>query len=221
MITSNSKFKSLLLASVGVMLLLAGCQKAYYGTMEKFGYAKREILVDRVEDARDAQTEAKDQFSSALEHFTEVVGFTGGDLEEKYEKLKDQFEDSESKAKAVSKRIKDVESVAKALFNEWEDELEEYSSDELKRSSQKKLDETNRKYEKLIAAMKRAEDKIEPVLNAFRDQVLFLKHNLNAQAISSLQDEVVSVSADVSVLIKEMEASIAEANEFISGMVGQ
>lgn len=215
-------FRVLLLCSIGAMVILTGCQKAYYGTMEKFGYAKREILVDRVEDARDAQTEAKEQFSSALEQFTEVVGFTtGGDLEEKYEKLKDQFEDSEDKAAAVSKRIKDVESVAKALFAEWEDELDEYTSDELRQASQRKLDDTNRKYEKLIAAMKRAEAKIAPVLNAFRDQVLFLKHNLNAQAISSLQDEVVSVSADVSVLIKEMEASIAEADEFISGMVGQ
>lgn len=217
---TNLNFRVLLLGSIGAMVILTGCQKAYYGTMEKFGYAKREILVDRVEDARDAQTEAKEQFSSALEQFTEVVGFTGGDLEEKYEKLKEQFEDSEDKAAAVSKRIKDVESVAKALFAEWEDELDEYTSDELRQASQRKLDDTNRKYEKLIAAMKRAEAKIAPVLNAFRDQVLFLKHNLNAQAISSLQDEVVSVSADVSVLIKEMEASIAEADEFISSMVG-
>ena len=218
---SRSYSKSIIIVIAVALIAIAGCQKAYYGTMEKLGYAKREILVDRVEDARDAQTEAKEQFSSALEQFTEVVGFTGGDLEDKYEKLKDQFDDSESKAKAVSKRIDDVESVAKALFNEWEDELEAYTSDELRRASERKLKDTNSKYEKLIAAMKRAESKIDPVLNAFRDQVLFLKHNLNAQAIASLQDEVVSVSADVSSLIKEMEASIAEADEFISNMAGQ
>jgi hypothetical protein len=32
--------------------------------------------------------------------------------------------------------------------------------------------------------MLKAEQKIQPVLGAFRDQVLFLKHNLNANAIA-------------------------------------
>ena len=70
----------------------------------------------------------------------------------------------------------------------------------------------------LIDAMKRVENKIDPVLSAFRDQVLFLKHNLNAQAIASLKSELASVEDDVAALIKEMEASIAEADKFIKTM---
>jgi hypothetical protein len=111
-----------------------------------------------------------------------------------------------------------VESVAQALFKEWESELEQYTRDDLRRSSEEKLEQTRRRYSKLIGAMKRAETKIEPVLSAFRDQVLFLKHNLNAQAIASLHDELISVETDITSLIKEMEASIAEADSFISAM---
>ncbi len=85
-------------------------------------------------------------------------------------------------------------------------------------SSQRKLDQTRKRYGQLIGAMKRAEVKIDPVLAAFRDQVLFLKHNLNAQAIASLHQEMVSVEADIASLIKEMEASIAEADGFIKAM---
>ena len=212
------------LTKISLLLLLfalAGCSKLYYGTMEKFGYEKRDILVDRVEEARDAQTQAKEQFSSALEQFTEIVGFSGGDLEIKYNQLKEQFARSEDKAKAVTDRIDDVEKVAKALFNEWGNELDQYSSKQLRTASEKKLKDTKLRYEKLISAMNRASDKIDPVLDAFRDQVLFLKHNLNAKAISSLQDEVISVRSDVGELIKEMEASIAEANAFISQMAGR
>ena len=66
--------------------------------------------------------------------------------------------------------------------------------------------------------MKQAERKIDPVLSAFRDQVLFLKHNLNAQAVASLQGELVSIESNVASLIKEMDASIAEANTFINSM---
>jgi SMC interacting uncharacterized protein involved in chromosome segregation len=186
--------------------------------MEAFGQHKRDILVSRVEDARDAQEDAKEQFKSALEKFTDVVEFKGGELQDKYNQLKSELDKSEAGAESVRSRISGVESVAEALFKEWEDELREYDSEKLRRSSEQTLRQTRQRYSQLIAAMKRAESRIEPVLTAFNDQVLFLKHNLNAQAIASLQNELTSVEADIAALIKEMEASIAEADEFINAM---
>ena len=49
------------------------CSTAYYSALEKVGIEKREILVDRVEDARDAQEDASEQFASALDQFRSVV----------------------------------------------------------------------------------------------------------------------------------------------------
>ena len=77
------------------------------------------------------------------------------------------------------------------------------------------LADTRRQYKQLIDAMNRAEAKIAPVLVVFKDQVLYLKHNLNAQAISSLKGELKTVESDVTELIKAMEKSINEANAFI------
>ncbi|PKL47253.1 MAG: DUF2959 domain-containing protein [Planctomycetes bacterium HGW-Planctomycetes-1] len=201
-----------------ILLFTAGCQSVYYGTMEKFGKHKREILVDRVEDARDAQQETKEQFASALDKFKSVVNVPTGQLQEKYDTLKSELDKSESKAKAVKKRISDVEDVAKALFDEWTKELEQYKNPDLRASSEKKLNQTRARYTQLIDIMKKAETKIEPVLSAFRDQVLFLKHNLNAQAVASLQSEVTTMEADIGKLIAEMEKSIAEADSFIKTM---
>ena len=206
---------------VVTVLFLTGCQSAYYKTMEAFGHHKRDLLVDRVEDTRDAQQDAKEQFQSALEKFSAVVNFSGGELKEKYTELNTELERSESKAKAVRNNIGDVENVSNALFKEWESELSQYTNDNLRRASELKLEQTRRRYAQLIGTMKRAEAKIEPVLSAFRDQVLFLKHNLNAQAIASLQDELASVKADIASLIKEMEVSIAEADAFIKAMANE
>jgi len=202
-------------------LLLTACQTAYYGTMEKLGVHKRDIMVDRVEAARDAQTEAKEQFQSALEQFTVTLNYKGGDLEEKYETLNKAYEKSQNKAEAVHSRIAKVEDVSEALFEEWEEELSQYASDRLRKDSQAKLTRTKKHYSQLIKAMKRAEKKIEPVLTAFHDQVLYLKHNLNAQAIDSLQNELVAVEGDIASLIREMEISIQEANAFISTLANQ
>lgn len=203
------------------LFLTFACQSVYYNTMEKFGYQKREILVDRVKDARDEQQAAKEQFKSALEKFSDVVNYKGGALEEKYEKLNAEFERCESKAEAVENRIAAVEDVAAALFAEWEAELKQYSSAQLRNSSRQKLEQTRKNYARLMRSMKRAEARIAPVLSAFRDQVLFLKHNLNARAIASLQNELISVETDVSTLVREMEAAIAEADTFVKTMVAE
>jgi len=204
--------------ATAVICLLFGCESAYYKTMETMGYQKRDIMVDRVQDARDAQQEAKEQFESALEKFSSVLGFRGGNLEEKYDQLKAEYDRSVIKADAVRSRISSVEDVAEDLFAEWQQELDLYTNIRLKQSSARKLRETKSRYVQLIGAMKRAEKKIDPVLSAFQDQVLYLKHNLNAQAIASLHSELASIETDVAGLIREMEASIKEADTFINSM---
>ena len=207
--------KHFLILLIGCTLCVTSCSQVYYSTMEKMGIHKRDILVDRVEEARDSQLEAKKEFASALERFASVVNYDGGDLEEKYNQLKDELENLEARAKEVHDRIAAVEDVAEALFDEWEQELNQYSSPRLRRASEQKLRETRRRYNQLIRAMKRAEAKIDPVLVPLRDEVLFLKHNLNARAISSLKGELNKIQLDVSSLVKDMERAIQEADAFI------
>ncbi|MGY8812011.1 MAG: DUF2959 domain-containing protein [Pseudomonadales bacterium] len=201
-----------------LVVAAAGCQSAYYGAMERVGVHKRDIMVDRVESAQEAQTDAKEQFESALAQFRSIIQIKDQDLATRYDRLNDEYEDSKAAAKAVTVRIDAVEDVSEALFDEWEDEIELYSSASLKRQSAAKLIQTRRQYQGLIKAMRSAEARMEPVLRAFQDQVLFLKHNLNARAIDSLQGELGSIETDVAQLIREMERSIAESDAFISSL---
>lgn len=208
-----TRFSSLIL-----ILFITGCSSIYYSALDSVGIQMRDILVHRVVAARDTQEEAKEQFKSALEQFTALTNFKGGDLQETYEKLNDEYEDSVAKAEELRKRIDDIEDVSESLFEEWEEEIQQYTSPSLKRSSQQKLRETKKRYKQLIAAMNRAEAKTKPILAVFKDQVLYLKHNLNAQAISSLKGELTSIESDVSALIASMEKSINEADQFIKTM---
>lgn len=202
---------------LGIVMLvsLAGCSKMYYSGLEKIGIPKRELMVHRVEKARDTQEETKEQFKSALAQFTAATNFNGGELEKVYSKLNSEYEASTKQAALVRKRIDDIDSVSNALFTEWEQEVEQYQSAALKSSSQQKLIATKQHYQQLIGAMNKAEAKIEPVLKIFKDQVLYLKHNLNAKAVASLKSDLSAVQTDVGALVTAMEASINEANEFI------
>ncbi|MBX3377331.1 MAG: DUF2959 domain-containing protein [Phycisphaeraceae bacterium] len=206
------------IVAVGVSCVAGGCSSTTIAIKEKMGIPKREQLVARVNDARDGQQEAKQQFASALHEFMAVTGASGGDLEAKYDKLRKEYERSESRAETVHSRIKDVERVAEALFKEWKAELAQYSSESMRQASQRELEATRARYDGLIGAMRAAAAKMQPVLAAFKDQVLFLKHNLNARAIASLQGNVAQIQTDVGNLIRDMESSIAEANAFIDQM---
>ena len=211
-----------LLLGLAVLLVtsMTGCQRMYYGTMGAFGYEKREILVDRVESARDKQEDAKEQFTTALEQFKSVVDFDGGDLEAMHDQLDREYQRSESAAESVSGKIDSVDKVAQALFAEWETELEEYENAELRRASEQQLETTRQRYGQMLAAMRKAEATMPPVLSAMKDQVLFLKHNLNAQAVASIQGTAETIGRDITALIKQMQVSIDEANAFIDQMGG-
>jgi hypothetical protein len=196
-------------------LLLSGCESTYYSAMEGIGFHKRDILVDRIEEAQEAQKDGQQQFKNALEQFRSVVNFDGGNLEKVYNKMNDELESSEQAAEDIRSRIKDVDSVANALFEEWEDELDQYTNPNFRRDSESQLKDTQRRYKRLLTAMRKAEQSIDPVLNTLRDNTLYLKHNLNARAISSLKGEFSNVNSNVSSLINAMEKAIQESDAFI------
>jgi hypothetical protein len=206
------------LVLLAIVVGLGACSTLYYGAMEKLGVHKREIMVDRVKAARDTQNEAKQQFLTAMEQFKSVVNFQGGDLEKEYEKLNATLQKTESDAADVRNRISAVEDVSQALFSEWRSEIKQYNSDTLRRASQQKYDVAKKKYTELINAMKKAEARLEPALAPLRDQVLFMKHNLNARAIAGLINELISVQTNVDRLVRDMESAIAEADAFIASL---
>jgi uncharacterized protein YukE len=213
---------SLMAVLVVSSVVLGGCQTgAYYSMMEKMGKPKREILVERVTETREAQEEAKVQFRSALEQFLAVSKVDLGDLQVKYDKLASELKDSEAKAKAVHDRIAALDSVATALFAEWKKELGQYTSEALRSQSDAQYRDTFDRYQKLTASMQKAAARMEPVLATFRDQVLFLKHNLNARAVAGLSGTAKDLERDIGRLVADMERSIGEADAFIRSMQGQ
>lgn len=206
---------SRIFGSLLLLLTITGCQTTYYDALEKVGIPKRELMIKRIESTQEAQQDVQKQFQSALDQFQSIVVFNGGNLEELYKKLNREYEDSVSAADKVNSRIQSIQHVSEALFDEWQEELNLYSSASLRSASARKLNETKRQYQRMITSMEKSAKRMQPVLDVFQDQVLFLKHNLNAQAISSLKGEFAGVKREIDQLITQMERSIAESQRFV------
>lgn len=204
---------------MGLALVLgSGCQTTYYKTMEMFGKEKRDLLKNRVQEARDEQQKTAEQFKDALTRLRELYGSQGTDLEKMYDRLKSEYDGAETRAAAVKTRIDKMETVGRDLFKEWEGEIAQMESANLKSDSRAKLRETQTKFDALASAMRRAEASLQPVLKQFRDQTLYLKHNLNAQALGALKNEANDIEREVQRLLGDMNNSIKQADDFIKGL---
>ena len=184
---------------VFVLFTSVGCKGAYYGAMEKFGWEKRDILVDRVEDAKGEQEAAKQQFKTTLERFQELTSFQGGELEAKYKKLSKEYDRCKDAADDVRGEIESVESVAKDMFAEWQKELEQYSNADLRRDSEQKLRDTQ-------AQLTKAREALNLIERAARETESRLA------AVSEAKGRAESSLTEGRARLKEAEASLAEAS---------
>ncbi len=204
----------LLVVGLGIAVA-AGCSSAYYSAWEMLGKEKRDLLRSNVESVQKDQERAADEFEDALERLRSLYKVDTGDLEKIYDKIKDDSEDAEARADDIRDRVDSIRSIAEDLFREWEQEIGEISNPTYQAKSREKLTETKQQFADLDASLARSVSSMEPVLTHLKDNVLFLKHNLNAAAIGGLQAEMAGVEADIEQLISDMRESIAEASRFL------
>jgi len=203
------------------LAILSGCASVQYSALEKVGIHKRDILVDRVEDARDAQSETREQLVSAYDELSGLIGHDGGELEEKYNRLSKKVERSQDSIEEMDDCLSAIDRVSEDLFDEWETELDLYSSATLRKDQEQKLALARNRFTTMRQRMQNARDRVDPVVAVLNDNVLFLKHSLNAQALAALRGQATQLESQVDALIRDMQVAIDEADEFIGRMRGE
>ena len=203
---------------VALVLALGGCASAKYSALEKVGIHKRDILVDRVEDARDSQAETRENLVSAYDQLSTLIGHDGGELEKQYKRLDKEVERSRESIEELDDRLESIDRVSSDLFEEWESELELYNSRALRADQEKKLAEARRQFRVMRERMQVARNRVDPVMAVLNDNVLYLKHSLNAQALAALRGQATLLEGEVEALIRDMQVAIDEADAFIANM---
>ncbi|QNI36210.1 DUF2959 family protein [Edaphobacter albus] len=215
----NSVAKVCLTGCLSLSLLFGtGCTRTYYKAMATFGKEKRDILVSRVKDSKKDQQQVKEQIKTTMESFQVLTGFQGGQLEKNYKKLNGEYEKAADSAKKLHDRIDSIDQVSNDLFREWQKEIDGMENRKLKQQSAQMLRQSRLQEANYIKSMRQTEARMTPVLTAFHDQVVFLKHNLNARAIGSLKGTSAKISTDVEVLLTSLDGSMAQADALIQSL---
>ncbi len=205
----------LLLAGLGA---LASCKQRYYTAQGKSGNEKRDRLVEQLRKGREEQEKAKAQYQATLAALQAAPDKSPGKPDELYTKFKQEVGATARRAKTVSDQIAAIEQASGDMFAEWERELAAMHNGELKNKSIILVRKTREQCGALIGQMKAVEAKAQTVLKEFEDQVLFLEHNMDGEAVSSVRTKANSMDAEVKSLAGDIEASTREADAFIASL---
>lgn len=203
---------------IGIVTALTGCGSVYYDTIEALGQPKRQVLVSRVQDTRDTMKEAKKTYTSAMQQFGSVTKVGGTQLENKYKILKKEYDACNSKASELRSQISNVKSVGRVLFQEWQRELDQFTHEQMRKLSEAKMQQTRDKYAVMIESMDRTSARITPVLESMNDQLLNIKHSLNALIVVSLEEELIQLRKNMDNLIVDIDTAVEQSNAFIGSM---
>lgn len=194
---------------------LGSCTTIYYNFWETFGQEKRDLLRSNIVKTQEAQDEVQNEFKDTLERVRSEYSFDGGSLEKTYDQLNADYEDAQQRVEHLSSRINKVEDIAGDLFAEWKEEAGQISNRSYQRDSLRKRRQAMKKFERMLTAMRRVEKTTDPVLTKLKDQVLYLKHNLNARALGSFKLEFQKIERELTALNSEIHRSTEVASEFI------
>ncbi len=207
--------------AIGVLGML-GCRTgAYYSAMDKVGYERREILADRLQDARASQLEAKEQLGRALSSLRRIDTVPVSGLEDLHADLKHQAGDTKDALNDLRSNIASVDSVARSMFSQWGDDLARINDDTVRRQSAAKMRETQQDYNQLSASLRDTEHRLANVVPALQDQVIVLETSLRAGIRPGKTATLQEVRDQVSSLIEDLQGSIDRTQHFIDARAGR
>ncbi len=207
--------KSLITISVtSLFLFTTSCEPRSYRIWEFLGWEKREILSSEVENVGENQKEIKEDFQSIYERIKTEYDYERDEIDDLYDQLKSDYEKAKNKADRIKASSKKIRQIAKALFAEWEEEAMAISNKNYRKDSLVKLRQAQARFKHLSASLHRSESQLDRVLVQLNDQVLYLKHNLNAKSLALFESEIKLVKNEIDELIKAIEKTIQYSQTF-------
>jgi uncharacterized protein YhaN len=182
------------------------------------GHKKTDKLIYRAQQTTSAIRAANLQVRKTLESYNYIVEGKAQDPRAEYKKLVKDIGKSQKAREDVRTKAEAMQKAADAFFQDWQESLAGYNSDEMRAKSEDRMNTTRANYDKIFEAGARAGEEFETFIAALDDQVRYLGIDLNPTAIAGLTDEAAELNEQADAFFAAIDDTIQEAVSYSSSL---
>ena len=161
---------------------------------------------------------ARLQVATTVSDYNEIIDGKADDNRTAYKQLQKSLSKSQKAAAAVGTRVAKMEEAADTYFSSWEGSLAEFSSDDMRARSEKRMNDTRERYDGILKAARDSGDAFSPFVTDLKDQILFLGYDLNPSAIAELKDDAKKLNSQADEVFTQVDTTIETAQKYRASM---
>jgi hypothetical protein len=204
---------SLVLGLLLTVLLAQGC-----ATEPGAGLNYRDDLVAEIKTVQETLDHTNDSLGRTLELYNAILHTETTDPRTAYQNLALDLKSCEQQAQRVLDDIAEMEGASDEFFTNWNDELGSYQSPRMRERSQARLQKSQRRYERIMTALRPAKATFEVFFASLSDQVLFLGHDLTPDSIASLSADAEGLNRDATTVLDALQETSKAAAFFVQSI---
>jgi hypothetical protein len=198
----------------GIALIIFGTIGV--GSAQDEGVKQVEQLIKKANAGVESINDTKLQLQKTMEAYNAVLAPDVKDRRDAYKKLQKEVATTEKKRAMVSTRNGEMNVEAGRLFKNWEGSTAAIQDPELRQRSQQRLGQAKARYSEIETNGQGAARLYTPFMKALQDQVTYLGHDLNPEAVATLKPEADKLNAQAKELYSAIDKTTAAANNNIS-----
>jgi hypothetical protein len=202
----------------GVAVLAVLALAATAGAQSDEGVKQVERLVKASGNTVKAVADTKLQLVKTLDIYNALMADDAKDRKKLYNSLQKEMENTEKRRATIGEVAATMSAEADTLFKQWTDSAAAIENADLRKKSEERLAATKASYAEIGTVGQKASDLYGPFMKDLQDQVTFLGHDLNAEAVASLKPEAAKINEAASKLIQSIDDTITTANTNIGAL---
>jgi hypothetical protein len=177
---------------------------------------KVDNLVERIERVHLESELSKARMREGLASLAQVADPNmKGDVSIAYADFVKTVEASEKQAKALRAAVEPMKRSAKPFFQQWSDDLQDFTDQKMRKRSRTRLNETRERYEAIVAAVDPALAGYELFNQSMRDNMLFLGNDFNPTSVAMVRGDVRSLTRQAAELDGYFDACLDAARAYV------
>jgi len=195
-------------------IFLAGCESGATS-----GQKNVDNLTKAINKLGASVTKGKTELEAMLAAYDLVISNKDGDLLTPFKTFHSGLEKVEKARADIQKKGTEAEIAADAFFAHWQQDLQKFQSDDMKKRSQDRLDKTRDRFKQIDKTADEARAAYQPLMATLRDHDLYLSNDLNQEAVKSLSKDAKDIKMNgdtVFKLIDDVLARIGKYNEVVA-----